>query len=140
MSTALVPIQLTEQYGVRRNQCTGQCCQRIVVLGLTYQDIREKAFANPEWKEIQQLRKMLHTIERVDDERYHGDIFACKNWDPETRLCKIYETRPNMCRIFPYDMKCRYCGMTRPDAKYPDSELDLLPPLLFTEEQLAKQV
>lgn len=34
--------------------------------------------------------------------------FTCKNWDPATRLCGIYETRPEMCRAYPEPGKV--CG------------------------------
>jgi Fe-S-cluster containining protein len=40
------------------------------------------------------------------------DLFTCKNWDEQTRLCGIYETRPNMCRDYPYEGRSceRGCG------------------------------
>ncbi|HYQ12165.1 MAG TPA: YkgJ family cysteine cluster protein [Solirubrobacterales bacterium] len=38
--------------------------------------------------------------------RDRGRVFTCKHWDEETRLCGIYEDRPDMCRKFPYDKPC----------------------------------
>lgn len=45
----------------------------------------------------------------------NGNWYTCKNFDKETRNCKIYNTRPRMCRDFPYGIlseidktKCYY--------------------------------
>jgi len=41
--------------------------------------------------------------------------YACRHWDEETRLCRIYEHRPQICRDFPYDEECRHgCGYRPP--------------------------
>lgn len=41
-----------------------------------------------------------------------GHHFTCKNWDEDTRLCRIYEDRPTMCRDYPYGQECQHgCGM-----------------------------
>lgn len=43
--------------------------------------------------------------------KHRGHYFTCKNWDEDTRLCKIYEDRPAMCRDFPYGTECPHgCG------------------------------
>jgi len=43
--------------------------------------------------------------------KHRGHHFTCKNWDEETRLCKVYETRPQMCRDYPYGQECQHgCG------------------------------
>ena len=28
-------------------------------------------------------------------------LMRCPQWDPDTRLCRIYESRPPVCRLFP---------------------------------------
>lgn len=28
-------------------------------------------------------------------------LFTCPHWESETRLCSVYEDRPNICRLFP---------------------------------------
>lgn len=44
--------------------------------------------------------------------KYRGHHFTCKNWDEETRLCRIYEDRPTMCRDYPYGQECQHgCGL-----------------------------
>jgi Fe-S-cluster containining protein len=37
-----------------------------------------------------------------------GLHYACRNWDEETRLCTIYDERPEMCRAFPYGEPCAF--------------------------------
>jgi len=41
-----------------------------------------------------------------------ADLYTCRHWDEETRLCGVYVTRPNMCRDYPYaGRSCdRGCG------------------------------
>lgn len=37
--------------------------------------------------------------------------YSCRAWDEETRLCAIYDTRPQMCRGYPYGRGCQHgCG------------------------------
>jgi Fe-S-cluster containining protein len=33
-------------------------------------------------------------------------VYKCRHWDEETRLCKVYEDRPLMCREYPYARTC----------------------------------
>ena len=46
--------------------------------------------------------------------------YTCKHFDTETRNCKVYEQRPNMCRTCP--SVCNYKGCTR---KTTEVECDL---------------
>ena len=42
-----------------------------------------------------------------------GDgVYGCRNFDPETRDCRIYETRPPMCRRYPAK-PCKYEHCTK---------------------------
>lgn len=39
---------------------------------------------------------------------YHKDhYYTCKNFDKETRNCKIYSSRPHMCRNHPVQIYCK---------------------------------
>lgn len=41
----------------------------------------------------------------------HRRLMTCRHWDTSTRLCTAYETRPHMCREYPYYGECDYgCG------------------------------
>ncbi len=37
-------------------------------------------------------------------------LFSCRNFDADSRKCRIYEQRPDMCRGYPYDGRCGFCG------------------------------
>jgi Fe-S-cluster containining protein len=36
--------------------------------------------------------------------------YTCAHHDGKTGLCRIYDTRPAMCRDYPYGVACRYPG------------------------------
>lgn len=43
-------------------------------------------------------------------------LFQCPHWDNATRLCSVYEDRPNICRLFPItpaDIRDRNIGMKK---------------------------
>lgn len=45
--------------------------------------------------------------------KHRGHFFTCKNWDEDSRLCKVYETRPSMCKGYPYGKPCEHgCGFS----------------------------
>jgi len=47
----------------------------------------------------------------------HDEMYSCRHWDAETRLCRAYDERPAMCRDYPYGGPCNAeCGF--------DAELD----------------
>lgn len=93
------------------NGCTGQCC---VAFPLNAE------LADIPGDEGDLLRSMLVALspgdaqERMDsfypgsrvstrdrDDREPWVYYRCVHWDEETRLCRIYEDRPQMCRDFP---------------------------------------
>lgn len=37
-----------------------------------------------------------------------GWVFTCAHFDAQTRGCNIYQTRPIMCRDYPYGRKCEH--------------------------------
>lgn len=39
-----------------------------------------------------------------------GHYHTCRAWNPETRLCEIYSTRPGMCRNYPNGDVCEFDG------------------------------
>lgn len=46
-----------------------------------------------------------------------GPVYTCKHWDEETRLCTVYDKRPQMCRDYPYGKRCQHgCGYALPQA------------------------
>jgi Fe-S-cluster containining protein len=61
-------------------------------------------------------------LERFGSDREYtseseGHVYTCRHFDDETRLCTIYERRPEMCRDYPYGHNggCEYeCGYRAP--------------------------
>jgi Fe-S-cluster containining protein len=40
-----------------------------------------------------------------------GHLYTCRHFDDATRLCTIYDDRPEMCRDYPYATGCEFgCG------------------------------
>lgn len=70
-------------------------------------------------------------------------MFQCPHWSAESRLCTVYEDRPNICRLFPItpgDIRDRSiaqknipCGFqfsgTRKEAKAPGASIKGIPAL-----------
>jgi Fe-S-cluster containining protein len=98
--------------------CSGACCAAFplsspladLVSGLRIVEDGEQIAAMCRVIEIGEAEARLAAAGSgctVDPERqYH----ACKHWDPATKLCGIYEQRPDMCRRFPYGGTCQHCG------------------------------
>lgn len=42
------------------------------------------------------------------DQPPENGYYSCRAWDEETRLCTIYDTRPQMCRGYPYGRGCQH--------------------------------
>lgn len=40
----------------------------------------------------------------------NSNLWTCRHWDTETRLCTVYESRPGMCRDYPYGAACGGCS------------------------------
>ena len=61
-------------------------------------------------------------LERFESDReympkWEGHVYTCRHFDERTRLCTIYEERPQMCRDYPYGRAggCEYqCGFRVP--------------------------
>ena len=47
-----------------------------------------------------------HGISTVDGQTH----YLCRHWDEDTRLCRIHGAKPEVCRDYPYDKPCDYCG------------------------------
>ncbi len=46
----------------------------------------------------------------IPESEPEGHLFTCRHWDEDSGLCQTYETRPAMCRDYPYGEPCAYCG------------------------------
>lgn len=107
------------------NGCLGGCCERFTMNHTPEQ--RAKSISAEEhgeiywmdnmadiehcWKEL--LRDSYSPIQYIHDmiiELPADDNgtrwYTCRHWNKETRLCMEYESRPGLCRDFPYGKKC----------------------------------
>lgn len=95
---------------IKTNECTGECCECFTLTG--------KAVRRMNRSEDPIKSSMLHFLSKSEpyegENQYH---YTCHYWDHETRLCQVYENRPLMCSLYPYDQICGVCGMIGPDVK-----------------------
>src|SRR3954467_12700015 len=97
------------------DRCTGHCCERFY-LPFNPVQLQDKALKNPDDKQLQQVAGMVTHLET--ETVYHPTLpklktgeknwYTCKNYIKETHSCGIYETRPNMCKEYPYGSPCQY--------------------------------
>ena len=100
---------------LKDNPCTGQCCEKFW-LPYSPEELREyyvKIYKYKEtdplfYAELEQIAPMVIYIGPT--ENGNGHWYTCKWYDKETTMCTIYEVRPDMCRNYPYDQACEYCG------------------------------
>lgn len=108
--------------------CIGACCCALVQ---SENKTSLRAILGEQTVENEQERTyiddMLYPISEREVQRrfrrYYGatggvtgggeQAYACRHWNPKTKLCKAYEQRPNMCRGYPSyggSSACPYCG------------------------------
>lgn len=93
------------------DRCTGDCCRKFFLnaspqwFATRLANLKLEKRSEPE---VEQIAEMLILIESVSEEE---NYYTCKNHDPISGDCRIYETRPKMCRDYPYHgQRCRYPG------------------------------
>lgn len=101
--------------------CDGRCCERFF-FPKTIEEMEVLKEALQSGSKIEELTPNYATIidmvipiephENPDSEGNVGAWYTCSHWDTETRKCQIYETRPLMCRGYPYGKECTSCGST----------------------------
>lgn len=107
------------------NGCTGQCCAVFYVpwhkdeLAATTpidpDDVTLKQMLIPlTRREVRARRAKFGISPTTLGEDTEGHWYKCRHWDEDTRLCTIYDSRPTMCRDFPYARKCDYGCDYRP--------------------------
>lgn len=108
-------------------RCSGHCCKRFYI-GLTWTEINENWSSYPDGAQIRDMLiplpdpSLAELQESLDGEHYQvssGHFYTCKNHDVVTGDCKVYETRPGMCRNYPNDMHCQFkaCEMAEVFAR-----------------------
>lgn len=98
--------------------CGGYCCERFRFRnGESPEALKKWAEDFPNSPDVQKVVGMVIHLGRskVDVDGEEGQEthwYTCKNFDTETRLCKIYEQRPQMCRDFNKDWY-HACGVKK---------------------------
>jgi len=108
-----------------KNRCVdcGNCCRETEMI-ISAQDItRIKKNAPENLRRINFIKKTadgLFQLKNIDGN--------CVFFDPTTKLCKIYEIRPEGCRFYPliYDIDEKLCVLDqdcpRPELFYPSKD------------------
>jgi len=98
------------------NGCVGLCCSCFNLRG---QQPAAVGAGDPENMHL--ILTMLQPLPALDAET-GWQLYTCRFWNRETKMCNIYEDRPQMCRDFPAEgQKCGWEGCTFPSG---DKEAD----------------
>jgi Fe-S-cluster containining protein len=94
--------------------CNGQCCVAFPLSGPLWRVKSMHRDADGFFKiskeEAAARHREVGVFRGSPDDAYSGqDYHTCSHLDPETRLCRIYERRPDICSGYPYGTGCAYC-------------------------------
>lgn len=88
-----------------RGPCSGGCCQSFTI-NTTLDEVHRRGDV--------QARRLRQILLRIIGEH---EYYTCNEFDVETRRCRAYDARPEMCSRFP-TKRCRQCGaMTDQEAR-----------------------
>ena len=111
-------------------RCSGQCCEGFVLSGpgrSLHRDDVDRALKLRKWGRVLvgkadvtgsnvDVFQMVRPVEDdIDENGNEYTRFTCVNFDTETRNCRIYDSRPPMCRLYPEGeggQACEFEGCT----------------------------
>jgi len=100
-------------------QCTGECCDPVTVMGSEYVAMSRSPGS------YRNGRYMVNMLKARGPVAQHGTVeFTCKYFDLESRRCVAYDRRPQMCRDFPEEGVCGYCGGRFATGQHAQPEAD----------------
>ncbi|MCK9578611.1 YkgJ family cysteine cluster protein [bacterium] len=82
------------------NKCNGRCCEEFTILTIHYDGIMEGTIQTPD-KKRDFIKDMI--IFKNYSESGNRVILNCKHFDKISRMCLVYNDRPDMCKIFKCD-------------------------------------
>ncbi len=84
-------------YRIGKCNCCGRCCKNIYVK-------HGKAFISDEklFNRLKPLHPFYFDLEIIGKDEV-GLLFACKNLDETTKMCKIHKKRAKICRDYPME-------------------------------------
>ena len=113
-------------------QCTGACCA-VFWLPYTPENLRKRAAEANAGSDLPYIADMVISLSprkarkratefgldwpklKIGDDNA-DQVYTCRHWDEGSRRCSAYETRPRLCRDYPYEGECRHCGFRETDA------------------------
>lgn len=93
------------------SRCTGHCCRSFPVCGTTPEE-----WADPKWYGTKQDGAYISDMLIHLGHNGKQDYYTCRHFNPDTGDCKQYESRPAMCRDYPYGSECEHKECTE-DSK-----------------------
>jgi Fe-S-cluster containining protein len=99
------------------SRCTGHCCKSFALPYAPFELLRQAP-------EIAQMVTYLghfgfnprFGVVHGAISQKHANFYSCNNLQPNGD-CGIYETRPEMCRVYPNGHKCEFTGCTSVEAR-----------------------
>jgi len=96
-----------------KNGCRrcGHCCVVYMNIPLAKEEATEELYTKKRrssmYRERFSLSEWVVVRARAFDSELGHEVFACVYWDPASRECLIFEDRPQVCREFDCDDKCK---------------------------------
>lgn len=111
----------------KMSRCDGRCCKKFAIRQspeqVAWNAIAASQGKMAEWSDgsktrpepdAEQMNQMLVPLDEKTEPGYW--LYTCKNWGKKSGLCKIYETRPEMCRGYGVSYPCNHHGCTMTEA------------------------
>lgn len=101
------------------DRCTGHCCEMFTLPFGPDELTARCASEDRKLVDGEIIRDMVVYLGPTD--KHPGDgtplgrtvyLYTCRHFDRERHDCRIYETRPRMCREYPYGKRCLYPACT----------------------------
>lgn len=109
------------------SKCPGYCCSHARI-AVSSADIRRLArhFGISVAKATRRFT-YRYRAENIDERilRHHKDtVYAsvCRLFDRKTRKCTVYESRPLVCRRYPYGSQCGYYNFLKFERDFQDDQ------------------
>jgi Fe-S-cluster containining protein len=106
------------------NGCTGECCREFPMstpYAVLMDNYKAWISGNKDGltiiNDIHLIFPMVRRVRKEDG----NQLYSCVHWDRKTKLCGIYDIRPQMCRDYPYGGQCYKHGCKINNDKIPEA-------------------
>jgi len=94
------------------NGCIGLCCSMFNLLGESKEDYLIEGIDNEECRQVGEMLRLIGYDTENSTDGKPWPVYTCKYWNKNTKLCTIYDQRPEMCRTYPDGDECGWEGCT----------------------------